>query len=88
MVPGIYQLFRFRPIDDNCSVALKDTLIILDAPNDLIGLSITSNSPICENETLKLQSTMNVKGNIKWSGPDFFVTENPNPEIVNVNEKI
>ncbi len=83
LFPGDYQLFRFRSLSENCSVSLKDTSIVLKAPNDLLNLQVCSNSPVCEGESISLKSLMSPAGQIKWTGPEIFGSENINPVIEN-----
>lgn len=81
--PGDYQLFRFRSLSDNCSTSLKDTTIIIEAPHELLDLRLQSNSPVCEGESLFLQSLMAYEGKVNWTGPQTFGSEEVNPVIIN-----
>ncbi|MBK8627201.1 MAG: gliding motility-associated C-terminal domain-containing protein [Saprospiraceae bacterium] len=83
LIPGEYQLFRFRSLLENCSVSLKDTTIFLDAPNDLFALTISSNSPVCEGDSILLSSIMSPVGQVTWRGPAIFGSEFANPIIEN-----
>jgi hypothetical protein len=83
LLPGEYQLYRFRATDDNCSVSLKDTTIILKAPDSLINLKISNNGPICEGDTLLLNSTLPVNATFSWLGPEIFGSGEKNPFVVN-----
>lgn len=83
LIPGEYQLFRFRSLLENCSVSLKDTTIFLEAPHDLFALSISSNSPVCEGDSILLTSIMSPVGQVTWRGPAIFGSESANPIIKN-----
>ncbi len=86
LMPGEYQLFRFRSLDDNCSVSLMDTTILLEAPNNLLDLRVYSNSPVCVSGTLKLSSEMSPDGEILWRGPAIFGSEQASPFIENTTQ--
>ncbi len=81
LLPGDYQIFHFRSLSDNCSLALKDTTILLEAPHDQLSLEVDSNAPICEGETLELFSAVSPDGGVKWSGPRSFGSESFKPFI-------
>ncbi len=81
LYPGNYQLFQLRSLKDNCSLAVKDTLIYLEAPNDLLQLTIESNSPICFGDDIQLQSQLEPEGGLRWTGPDLYGSEDINPII-------
>ena len=81
--PGNYQVFQLRASLDNCSLAIKDTTVILEAPNDQLVLTVGSNSPVCEEETLELYSTTTPGGEVLWRGPNIFGSEIHNPIIEN-----
>jgi len=85
LTPGEYQIFRFRSMDDNCSVSLLDTTIFLEAPHDLLDFHISSNSPVCEGDTLSLGSDMSPSGEITWRGPAIFGSGYANPIIENAS---
>jgi len=79
LIPGEYQVFSLRLISENCSLALKDTTITMEAPNDLLRLEIDNNGPICEGETLELYSITTPSSPIRWTGPLLFGSEDINP---------
>lgn len=87
LVPGDYQLFQVRSLLDNCSLAVQDTTLIVEAPNDLLDLIVSSNSPICEGAMLLLQSEVFPAGDIQWKGPNSYGSEDFNPVIENVMPK-
>ncbi len=74
--PGNYQVYQLRTLSDNCSVAIKDTTIILDPPNSLLQQELLSNSPVCEGQDLELSSTSNFPVDIRWLGPNLYSSEN------------
>lgn len=49
--------------------------------------TVTSNSPICQNDTLKLTSSTTTTGTISyvWTGPNGFVSTDQNPTILNAS---
>ena len=69
MPPGDYELFKITPLTSKCSFAMKDTTINVMAPNHLLEASASSNSPVCEDETLELFATSSPPGTYKWEGP-------------------
>jgi uncharacterized repeat protein (TIGR01451 family) len=83
--PGEYQLFGIRPEDADCNASLKDTLILLSAPNHLLDLQISSNSPVCEGDSLKLTSILTPNGLINWAAENIFYADEANPIIANVD---
>lgn len=72
--PGTYELFQVKPQSSNCSFAMKDTTIYIEAPNELLKASASSNSPICEGSTLQLNGKVS-QGTVRWKGPGFITTE-------------
>jgi hypothetical protein len=72
--PGDYQLFRLKSLPGNCSLSLKDTTIILNAPNHLVNINMSTNSPICSGEDLLLNADMMPKGSMTWYGPELYST--------------
>jgi len=83
LVPGDYQVFYVRSVNENCSLALKDTTVLLEPPNDQLTLEVSSNSSICEGESLLLDSEISPEGNIRWTGPLLFGSETPDPIFEN-----
>jgi uncharacterized repeat protein (TIGR01451 family) len=69
---GDYQLFRLKSPNDNCSVSLKDTTLLLRPPNDQLIIKVENNSPVCEGDTLFLTTALKPGGEILWRGPDRF----------------
>lgn len=72
--PGTYELFQVKPQSSNCSFAMKDTTIFVEAPNEFLKASASSNSPICEGSTLQFNGTIS-QGTVRWKGPGFITTE-------------
>ena len=81
--PGDYQVFQLKSTQDNCSLAIKDTTIILEAPNEQLVLTVDTNAPVCEGETLNLFSSVDPGGQVEWRGPNLFGSEDINPVIEN-----
>jgi hypothetical protein len=82
---GEYQLFRLKSPNDNCSVSLKDTTILLSPPNDQLSLKLETNSPVCEGDTLFLLTALSPGGEILWRGPDRFGSDDENAFVENVS---
>ena len=87
LIPGDYQVFELKSLNENCSLAVKDTTIIIEAPNESISIQTSSNSPICEGENLELNAIVSPQGDIRWSGPQSFGSESFDPMIENAIEK-
>ncbi len=85
LYPGNYQLFQVRSLQDNCSLAVKDTLIYLEAPNDLLSLDVESNSPLCNGDDIRMQSQLSPGGGLRWTGPNLYGSEDVNPIIENAS---
>lgn len=79
LIPGDYQVFHVRSVSDNCSLAIKDTTVVVEPPNDLLTLEVGSNSPVCAGRDLELYSTINPSGGIRWTGPLLYGSETPDP---------
>jgi hypothetical protein len=61
----------------------KDTTVVTVNPSPIIPVA-TSNSPICETDTLKLYSTNSTSGvTWSWTGPNSFTSSTQNPNIIN-----
>ncbi len=85
LLPGEYQIFDIKSMTDNCSLAIKDTTVILDAPNDLLSVNLSNNGPICAGTELSLQADIMPAGDIDWRGPSLFGSEDSNPIITNTD---
>lgn len=81
LLPGDYQVFELRSTSDNCSMAIKDTTILIEAPNHLLDLNVKSNSPVCEGQNLQLTSVLYPDGKVRWTGPNIFGSDELNPII-------
>lgn len=79
LFPGEYRLYNIKPEDSPCSFAMKDTMITIEAPNELIQAEVSTNSPICEGSTLELSAMVfPPEGSVEWSGPTIFRFDGPN----------
>lgn len=85
LVPGDYELYRLKIKNENCSVSLKDTTIVVEPPNDQLKVTLNSNSPICEGDILQLSSVILPDYKINWTGPNLFSSENVSPAIYNIS---
>lgn len=83
LVPGEYQLVEVTPENSRCSFAWKDTIILINPPNEQLQVNVESNSPICEGSSLELSGTISPDGMIAWTGPNGFNSSNLN-SIVDV----
>ncbi|MFN3556885.1 MAG: choice-of-anchor L domain-containing protein [Bacteroidales bacterium] len=65
----------------SCHVIVTDPIVIQgpDSPS----LTISSNSPVCEGQTIELTSSSNTSGlTYSWTGPDGFTSDEADPEII------
>ncbi len=70
-----------NPLGSPCAIATKTfSLAILELPSITV---ITSNSPICEGETLTLSVTANDVTDYSWAGSGGFTATIQNPQISN-----
>lgn len=73
LLPGEYSLYRISPNTSNCSFAMKDTAVIINAPNELIRADVFTNSPICAGADLEISATVfPPEGEVMWNGPNGF----------------
>ncbi len=86
LLPGAYQLFSIRSLEDRCSLALKDTIITIDPPHEQLSLEVSSNAAICAGDTLRLSSRLSPGGDILWSGPTLWSSASPDPVITSTDE--
>jgi hypothetical protein len=65
----------------------KDTtnVVILSAP---VKPTVTSNSPICPGDTMKLTSSSSSSVSYNWTGPNNFVSTNQNPIVLNASTNL
>jgi len=61
----------------------KDTAEVAVVVNPNPVASASSNSPVCENDTVFLTSLPNSQTSYAWSGPIPFTSSNQNPQIIN-----
>ncbi|MEM1119598.1 MAG: gliding motility-associated C-terminal domain-containing protein [Bacteroidota bacterium] len=76
LLPGAYTFYQITPNDSQCSFAMKDTTITLDAPDAFLRAELSTNAPVCEGESLLLSATVfPSEGTVEWTGPAFYSTE-------------
>lgn len=85
LIPGEYQVFQVKSIFDNCGLAIKDFSILLEPPNHLLDLAISSPSPICTAQEIILNSSSETATNIRWTGPRLFGSAEQDPIIRNAS---
>ncbi|MBX7225775.1 MAG: gliding motility-associated C-terminal domain-containing protein [Chitinophagales bacterium] len=71
----------------NCTSERASTTVVV-YPTPALSAAPSSNSPICEGDTLKLFASVDNPTNIvfHWSGPNGFSSMEQNPTIANVTE--
>jgi len=84
--PGDYQIFQIRRLTDNCSVSIRDNVITLEPPNNMLELEVEHNGPVCEGDSILFDTQANVAGEYIWRGPFRFGPEVSHPRIYNVSE--
>lgn len=85
LFPGDYRLYKITPKTGRCSFAMKDTTVAVIAPNELIKASVSTNSPICEGNTLKLTADVFPEGgSVYWKGPNGLWSADQNFTIDSV----
>lgn len=63
----------------------SDTTTVIVDTSKLIA-TISSNSPICERDTLKLSAKVETSNvNYNWTGPDNFISNSKNPTRTNIS---
>ncbi|MCB0696178.1 MAG: hypothetical protein KDC07_02360, partial [Chitinophagaceae bacterium] len=62
--------------------SLADTTNVTVYPTPALPV-LSSNTPICEGDTIKLYATMPVSATYSWTGPNSFADTNQNPVILN-----
>jgi hypothetical protein len=84
ITPGSGYRIRVRssnPVDSS-NISLKPITIGVVKPAKPV---ITSNSPVCNGQTLTLNATTTTAGvNYKWTGPNSFTSNIQNPSVTNV----
>ena len=77
---GVHTI-RYEVTDTNgCSNFDETTIEVLGAPT---ALAISVNSPICEGETIVLESETVAGATYSWSGPNGFMSSSEDPSIPN-----
>lgn len=73
LAPGEYRIKAITPITSQCSFAMKDTSVTIEAPNHLVSADIFSNAPICEGQALDFFIEVDPPGgDLEWGGPNWF----------------
>ncbi len=65
-----------------CPAINGGNMVLTDPPIPAAPVA-TSNSPVCENSTINFQTTPVTGGTFNWTGPNAFVSNQPNPSIAN-----
>ncbi len=81
LLPGEYTLAKVTIENSRCSYGWKEQPILIEAPNDQLQVSVSTNSPICEGADLELNATLSPGGTAYWTGPERFGSEELNPII-------
>ncbi|RZL45494.1 MAG: gliding motility-associated C-terminal domain-containing protein, partial [Pedobacter sp.] len=71
-------------VTDNCGNTFNASTEVKVNPTPIIQ-SISSNSPLCEGSQLNLNTPIVLGATYKWTGPNNFTSDIPNPVIENVN---
>ena len=69
---------------NNCKSSVNTFSVVVFDAN--FNPPITSNSPLCENDTLLLKSNVGAGVTCVWTGPSGFSSSLPNPTISNANK--
>ncbi len=81
LLPGEYTLAQVTIENSLCSYGWKEQPILIEAPNDQLQVSLSTNSPICEGADLELNATLTPGGTAYWTGPERFGAYILNPII-------
>jgi len=76
---GIYTVIATN--SNGCTASAQATLVVNDRP----AITLTTNSPVCEQGTINLSCTPNSQTGYAWSGPSYTSTTQ-NPSIINATE--
>lgn len=79
---GVYSLTVTNTLTGCKSLAGTTNVLIKITPDQPL---LTSNSPVCEGQTLNLQSTSNPNVSYSWTGPNSFSSNVQNPSISNIS---
>jgi hypothetical protein len=85
---GIYEVIYFfnaaddNPTDKHPGCTATDTMEV--TVNALPDLTVSSNSPVCEGQTLSLSALGTGVDQWSWTGPNGFASTLQNPSIANV----
>lgn len=77
--PGSYSLYAF--VTDACNNTISDQRLI--NVNAIPTVTASSNSPVCQGQTLSLSVNSTPAGSYNWSGPNNYNTSQQNPNINN-----
>jgi len=86
LIPGEYEFFHIKSMNENCGLKLREFFVVVEPPNNVLDLTISTSSPICEGEEITLNSTSQNASYIRWTGPNSFGSEDPDPIIDSANE--
>lgn len=75
--------WRVQVILNGCVSELSNSVTVVVHPTP--GLSISGNSPLCTGDTLRLQSNTGMAAQLRWSGPNGFLSSAQNPVLVPVS---
>ena len=76
---GVYTLNVSRP---GCQSVIQTTTVQVNTP--VAGISVSSNSPVCQSGTLQLSATAST-AQYQWSGPNGFNSTTISPSLSNVS---
>jgi gliding motility-associated-like protein len=68
--------------ENGCPSAVSTVDVII---SDIPVASPSSNTPVCEGETIQLNAAEVLGGTYAWTGPNGFVSSDQNPSISNAN---
>lgn len=75
--------YSVRAIREGCPSSQSPTRVINIHP--IPQLSISSNSPVCADDFISLQTTLYMNGDYNWTGPSGFTADVFNPIIENAD---
>ena len=85
LLPGEYKLVQIIPQGRSCGFSWNQQNIMVEPPNELLQANVGTNSPICEGDSLQLNSTIFPEGTVSWTGPNAFNSSEFNPEVANAS---
>lgn len=81
LLPGEYHISQVTLENSLCSFGWKEQPILIEAPNEQLQVTVSTNSPICAGVDLELNATLSPAGSAYWTGPERFGSEEWNPII-------